>query len=184
MAAPASAALRCCVPPFNVKKCAVYGGAGLPVPSTWTVLQELDCYRQSRLYIDSNAYCHVMLKDPFRHGGAYVVKYRHDPEADRWLLLCHRTNLSHLDFDARHPAGATGQIHSAVVSNGSQWCPNSAAEGFRPAVGNANKVTPNHVPDLHARRLLQADPDTRDRCLDCLGVFKLESRITTGDGAA
>ncbi len=128
--------VRCCGLTADLKGTIVFDGDGAMVPNTWTAGQVLTCYRQARLCADHRAYCHVVINDPFTHRGAFGVRDAHDPEADRWLLPCHRISASYSTFHAHHPASATTLIQEAAVRNGSQSCPNFDAAAFRAVVGD------------------------------------------------
>ncbi|EPS3323107.1 TPA: hypothetical protein ACGF2Q_003582, partial [Vibrio cholerae] len=115
---------------------------GKLVPSSYHIVEVLNCYLKSQSCRDSKAHCHTVIDDPFnpeieKIGGLSLsIRITDEPtitqevEIDRYVFPC--KHLYHrFRFQQDHPASTENLIQAKAVDLGCDWCPNFDADNWK-----------------------------------------------------
>ncbi|MEI9449201.1 hypothetical protein V8T50_24350, partial [Vibrio parahaemolyticus] len=115
---------------------------GKLVPSSYHVVEVINCYLKSQSCRDSKAHCQTVIDDPFnveieKIGGLSLsIRITDEPtitqeiEIDRYVFPC--KHLYHrFRFQLDHPACTEDQIQAKAVDLGCDWCPNFDADSWK-----------------------------------------------------
>ncbi|PTA51847.1 hypothetical protein C9I43_00490 (plasmid) [Shewanella morhuae] len=115
---------------------------GKLIPSSYHIVEVLNCYLKSQSCRDYKAHCQTVIDDPFnteieKIGGiAFVIKITETPtikqeiEIDRYAFPCKHI-FHRFRFQCDHPSCPEDQIQAKAVDLGCDWCPNFDADSWK-----------------------------------------------------
>lgn len=115
---------------------------GKLVPSSYHIVEVLNCYLKSQSCRDSKAHCQTVIDDPFNteidksRGLSVSVMIVDKPtikqevEIDRYVFPCKHL-YRRFSFQVDHPASIEDQIEASAVDFGCNWCPNFDADSWK-----------------------------------------------------